>query len=246
MIELVDMCSLQDPAHVDFKKMKDSGVRGVYLKSSQYSGSEDPTFDIGVERATAAGLVCGPYHFAYCGSDAATQMAFFWKASRGLGSKPGELPPLIDWEYAVNDSAGRPLSKLAVVEWLLKALQSAKTIWYPDSDRKPSAYTFPEFALEHAAELASQPLLGNYPLTLAAYPSLIVPRDPPKPWTAVTVHQYAGNDGRVPGVATACDRDRFMGTEEDFQAYIGNSADLTLPVQETSGGIIHPLPGDEV
>src|SRR3954464_9507925 len=107
VIELVDMCSLQDPAHADFRKMKDSGVRGVYFKSSQYSASEDPTFDIGVERATAAGLACGAYHFAYCGSDPYNQMAFFWKASRGLGAKPGELPPMIDWEYAKNDSAGQ-------------------------------------------------------------------------------------------------------------------------------------------
>lgn len=219
-IELVDMCSLQDPERVNFNKMKDSGIRGVYFKSSQYSSSSDPTFNIGVERAKAAGLVCGAYHFAYCGSDPTDQAVFFYKACRGLGEKAGELPPMMDWEFANTGPDGQPLRKSDTVKWLVTAMAAMKTIWYPDNNRLPTIYSFPFFCderqpyLEQAGESLSQ-----YPLTLAAYPSVL---NVPKPWTKVTIHQYVGNGGRVPGVTTDCDRDRFLGTEDEFRLFLGH------------------------
>ncbi len=240
-IELVDMCSLQNPQYVDFDKMKASGVRGVYLKSSQYSGSADATFDIGVDRAMKAGLACGAYHFAFCGSNPAVQMDFFHRMSSGLGKRPGELPPMIDWEYAVNGLDGQPLVKSKTVDWALEALDAAKALWYPDSDRLPILYTFPYFAEQRQPWLGNATRLAEYPLALAYYPTIL---SVPKPWTVATIHQYAGDGGRVPGVSVACDRDRFLGTEEQFQAFLGyrepTGVKLVPDEAETgSGGIIH-------
>ncbi len=242
MIELVDMCSLQDPEHVDFAKMRDSGIRGVYFKSSQYSASKDPTFSIGVKRAKAAGLACGAYHFAYCGKPAAAQMAFFLAASDGLGAVPGELPPMLDWEFAVNGDDGRPLAKSDTVRWAMDAMDEAQELWYPNGDRMPTIYTFPFFAGERQPWLGQCSKLADYPLTLAAYPTLITP---PKPWDKVTIHQYIGNGGRVPGVTPDCDRDRFMGSEDDFQRFLGNITGKAVQDEEEtgSGGIIHPICG---
>lgn len=219
-VQLVDMCSLQDPERVDFNKMKDSGVRGVYLKASQYSQSTDPTFFIGCERATAAGLVVGAYHFAYCGKDAYQQMAFFYKACRGLGQNPGELPPMLDWEYAVNGESGLPIKKSDSVKWLVDGLAAMKQMWYPDNDRMPTVYSFPFFCDERQPWLEQQgESLSKYPLTLAAYPHIL---KIPKPWTKVTIHQYIGNGGKVPGVATDCDRDQFFGTDDEFRLFLGH------------------------
>ncbi len=244
-IELVDMCSLQAPDRVDFNKVRDSGIRGVYFKASQYSASDDPTFAVGVERAMAAGLVCGAYHFAYCGSDAIKQMEHFYKASGGLGSLPGELPPMLDWEFAVNGSDGKPLTKSGTVLWLAAALDHMWSLWYARGERRPTAYTYPFFADERQPWLSQVQTLASYPLTLAAYPSIT---KIPKPWDRVTIHQYVGNGGKVPGVPVDCDRDRFLGTEEEFQAFLGNTPGPTgnklVPDEVTtgSGGIIHPFP----
>lgn len=229
MIELVDMCSLQDPDKVDFRKMKDSGVRGVWLKSSQYSGSRDPTFRIGHQRAMEAGLDCGAYHFAYCGKSARAQMQFAYQSCMGLGSAKGELPFMLDWEYAENGEDGKLISEEDTVKWLVEAADEANRLW----GGKVIIYTYPDFSRQHQPYLASSGV-GKYDLCLAAYPNI---RTLPEPWNKVTVHQYAGNDGRVPGVAVPCDRDRFLGTELEYQGFLGY--DITKPVEEVSGGTIH-------
>lgn len=247
-IELCDMCSLQNPEHVDFEAMKASGIRGVYFKSSQYSSSLDGTFNIGVERAEKAGLVVGAYHFAYCGSDPWKQMAFFFAASRGLGSKEGELPPMLDWEFAKNGLDGTPLKKSDTVKWAVSAMAAAKMMWYPDNDRLPTLYTFPFFAYERQPWLGQEGSLAKYPLTLAAYPT--IPLELPKPWNKVTIHQYIGNGGRVPGVSTDCDRDRFCGSEEDFQRFLGyrepTGAKLVPDELDAGSGLIAKVMPDEV
>lgn len=232
MIELVDMCSLQDPHTVDFKKMKDSGVRGVWLKSSQYSGSMDPTFFPGGVRVMQAGLNLGAYHFAYCGRSAKEQMHFAFGACGGHGAHPGELPFMLDWEYAERGDDGKVISEEATVAWLVEAAEEASALW----GGKLIIYTYPDFARQHQPHLASSGL-EKYDLCLAAYPNI---RTIPKPWDKVTVQQYAGNDGRVPGVAVPCDRDRFLGSEEEYQGFLGY--DITKPVEEVSGGTVHAMP----
>lgn len=220
MIELVDMCSLQAPDRVDFARMKDSGVRGVWFKASQYSGSIDPTFDIGVERATKAGLLCGAYHFAFCGSDPIAQMQHFFKSAKGLGSHSGELPAMLDWEFSKNDNSGNPIPLSASVRWAEAAMAELVNLF-----GRGILYSFPYFLRERMVALQGSPL-GNYDLNIAGYNGLNAP--PPSlvglPWKLSRVHQYVGNGGVVPGVPTDCDRDRFMGTEEEFQEFIGNDA----------------------
>ena len=238
MIELVDMCSLQDPERVDFKKMKDSGVRGAWLKASQFSRSLDPTFGVGSTRAIQAGLNVGAYHFAYCGSDPVAQMKFAHNACAGLGTSDGELPFMLDWEFAETGSDGKRLTPEAVVDWLWAAAEEANVLW----KGKVIIYTYPHFALRHQPFLANSGM-EKYDLCLAAYPAI---RNVPSPWPHAKVHQYVGNGGKVPGVATDCDRDRFLGTEEEFQFFIGyrpgGGAKVVPDEAETgSGGIIHPL-----
>ena len=240
MIELVDMCSLQSPATVDFEAMAKSGIRGVWFKATQYSGDVDNTMRIGVIRARAAGLHCGVYHFCYCGRDPYAQMVHFWKNSVVdgvvVGSEPGDLPPMIDWEYAERGDDGQVITELDTVKWLEAAAPACKKLWYPDNDRKPTIYTYPDFARQHQPFLGKSNVIGDYPLTLACYPNLL---PAPKPWDRVTVHQYIGNGGRVPGVTNDCDRDRFQGDDGEFDAFLGFPKDVTEPVSEFSGGIIH-------
>ncbi len=243
-VELVDMCSLQTPQHVDFNLMKEAGVRGVYFCSSRYSSSVDYTFDEGVEKAMRAGLVCGAYHFAFCGSDPEKQMEFFYKQSSKLGQEANQLPPMLDWEFSVNGTDGQPIKKSDSVIWALKAMDAMWNLWYSLGVRRPTLYTFPYFAAERQPWLGMTPELSAYPLTLAAYPT--IGKQIPRPWTKATIHQYIGNGGRVPGVKVDCDRDRFLGSEDDFQRFIGNtvtpgSQRIKSEAETGSGPVIHPF-----
>jgi len=243
VIELADMCSLQALARVDFDKVRDSGIRGVWFKASQFSSGTDPEFAVGVERATKAGLHCGAYHFCYCGSDPAKQMEHFLKVSGGLGKNPGELPPMIDWEFSKNDDKGYAIPPSASCRWLLEAARAAEALWYDQVDRLPILYTYPFFAQERQPFLGTLGELERFPLCLAAYPKLVTP---PRPWKEATVHQYVGNGGKVPGVPVDCDRDRFLGDEAAFQRFLGYSEPSGVKVvpdeaETGSGGIVHPL-----
>lgn len=215
MRELIDLSSLQET--VDWEKVAASGIEGAYIKSSQYSGTWDYQFGTYVSGATRAGISCGAYHFAYCGSDPAAQARFFFKASDGLGSKPGELPPSLDLEFAKN------IPPKDVVDWAVAFMKEAERCWYPGNDlreaagqkvRRPIIYTFPYFAQ------SLQPFLGEseltkYPLWIATYqaegPKL------PTGWSDWALWQWIGNGGQVPGIGRDCDRDKFKGDWDEFR-----------------------------
>lgn len=243
MIELCDMSSIQQLDQVDFHKVKASGIRGVWFRCTMYSGAHDDFYDIGAFRAHDAGLAVGAYHFCFMGSDPISQMEHFYARSQAIGSQPGDLPPMIDWEFCKNDRFGKPIPKDYSVAWLLAAAQRATELWYPakggSGDRLPLIYTYPYFAAERQEYLTRTTALTKYPLVLAGYKC---PQPKPiKPWQNVTVWQYAGDDGRVPGVGGACDRDRFLGDEDAFRRFLGLEATSVPSELETgSGGIVRP------
>lgn len=251
-IDGIDLCSIQVARGMpDFRRVRDAGFEFAYVKSSQYSSTRDHQFDRIVEAATKAGLNCGAYHF--CSQAATTdagggwimtnpeeQMEFFYKASSGLGKNPGELPPMIDWEYCTKPS------KNLCVDWLVGAAAKAEKLWYPGNDSKdafdqgkkpryPVIYTFPWYAESHQPDLGNQALLKDFPLCFASYKSQgqkLLPWYPksgeaplhkvPKPWDKALLVQYSGDNGLpVPGIDVTTDRQVFTGTGEDWELFLG-------------------------
>lgn len=253
-INLLDMCAIQDDPYasgqhlVDFQKVKKAGFEGVYLKSSQYSKTRDYCFESMRDRALAAGLRVGAYHFCAHDTDPKEQMEYFYRVSGGLGKKPGELPPMLDWEFCTPSKyKDHPAH---CVRWIEEASHYAEGRWYPDNDRMrirrfPVVYTYPFYASGHQPELkGSGDTLGTYPLCLASYKSdhkgQLVPWLPledqtslhpvPLPWLQNRLWQYSGNKGlKVPGVPGDCDRQLFNGTSGDWAEFLG----LDRPAHQT-------------
>jgi len=241
----IDISSIQGT--IDPQKIKDSGIKFAYVKSSQYSSTVDSTFHGYVGQLKSVGILVGAYHFCFQGSDPEKQMEHFFRASDGLGKEPGELPPMIDWEFCRNDSAGNPLSSKQCVDWLKAAAAKATKLWYPgnaelilagEMPRKPVIYTYPYYGDQHQPELGLAEELSSYPLCLASYKSAgmeLLPWDPlkegkykplhklPAPWKDWTLWQYSGNKGmKVPGVIPDCDRQLFAGGTEKLLRFAGH------------------------
>lgn len=251
-IDGIDLCSLQCPNGIlpDFEATARAGFEFVYIKASQYTSTRDDKFPLLVKAAKAAGLTVGAYHFcsqshiglngAWQMTDPAVQMKFFFDTCEGLGSNPGELPPMIDWEFCTKPAPSQ------CVDWLDRAARAATELWYPLNDseaareqgwkkRFPVIYTYPDFARRHQPALGNSTPLSEFPLCFASYKSKgpkLVPWYPangeapihkiPSPWERALLVQYSGNNGLpVPGVTGYCDRQVFTGTGEDWEGFVG-------------------------
>ncbi len=229
-----DLCSIQDAYKpVDFAAAKSAGFDFVYIKSSQYSRITDGKFSSLRDRAIAAGLAVGAYHFCSHDTDPVEQAEFFYRASEGLGSKPGELPPMLDWEFCTPSKyVDHPAH---CVRWIEVCASRVTQLWYPNNaqdqldgylPRKPTVYTYPNYSANHQPALSKSDV-WQYPLCYASYTkgTALGPGRPvhalPLPWDLWALCQHKGNDGRVPGVAGACDMQVFNGTSADFALFRG-------------------------
>lgn len=223
----------------DFKKVKEAGFEFVYIQSSRYSRTQDVPFGRALDAARNAGLRVGAYHFCSHDTDPVSQAEFFHRVSGGLGSKPGELPPMVDWEFCTPSKyTNHPQH---CVTWLERFLEHATLLWYPDNERmrtprRPVVYTYPFYSKGHQPALGGSDGLGAFPLCYASYKAgpdgKLLPWLPgetdvpvhalPAPWKAWALWQYSGDRGlRVPGVSGYCDRQLFNGSSGEFAEFLG-------------------------
>lgn len=227
----------------DAKAIKDAGFEYVYVQSSRYSSTPELSFEKTVDLLRTAGLRVGAYHFCSHDTDPVKQAEFFYKASRGLGSKPGELPPMVDWEHCTPQRY--PNHPQHCVDWVTQNLQSVTRLWYPDNHdrvirRYPVLYSYPVYCGSHQPALACS-RLNEYSLCYASYKSVYdeskkahvlvgwlptAEQGPlhklPEPFTNWTLWQYSGNNGlAVPGIRGDCDRQVFSGSSADFARFCG-------------------------
>lgn len=88
----VDVSEYQ--GNIDWKKLS-AGLDFAFVKATEGSGHQDPTFDANFRGAAEAGLVTGAYHFFSFESPGETQAENFL---RTVGSLSGRLPPVVDVE----------------------------------------------------------------------------------------------------------------------------------------------------
>lgn len=264
MIDGIDVSYAQTQHNIDWEKLTHTTMnpkdpwgdpcRFIYIQSSKYSNVADGTFYKTSDRAYKVGLKRGAYHFCSQNHDAKVttdpqqQMEFFFKSCGGLGRNPGELPPMLDWEYsktiAQAGEEGRKARKWNV-QWLMKAALTAKELWYPrqNSHRRPIVYTYPWFAIEHKDYLQDCGIEEVADLCFASYKSGPItaankwgllpwyPTDSqlpihkiPAPWNRshLKLVQYSGDFGLpVPGIPGYTDRQMFLGSQGEFHDFCG-------------------------
>ncbi|HWB62166.1 MAG TPA: GH25 family lysozyme [Chitinophagales bacterium] len=90
-------------------------IRFAYLKATQGTTIQDNTFAKNREGATAAGIPNGAYHFFSIQTPAINQAFNFINVVHEL--KPGDLPPMLDFEQNVTpDKINHTLDEIGV--WL--------------------------------------------------------------------------------------------------------------------------------
>lgn len=189
---------------IDWAKVAASGRKFAFIKATESTGFNDPTFAHNRVQAAVHGIAVSPYCFYHYDARWSDEAHFFATAEGVL--RPGELPPMLDLE---QDGYRNRTNGVSIVDGTRQTLAWLVAI-HAKFGAPPIIYADRNFI----ATFLKDPRFGQYPLFLA---DLSPVPHPPAPWTKVTFHQYSWK-GRCPGVSGDCDMDRFMGTAAEFQA----------------------------
>ncbi len=100
----VDVSSYQE--NVDFSKLKEQHIDFAYIKATEGSSHQDPSFKQKWKDAKEAGMPAGAYHYFSYYSSGVTQAENYIKTVGDL--KGGRLIPAIDMELAVEEVQNPP------------------------------------------------------------------------------------------------------------------------------------------
>lgn len=176
----------------------------------------------------AAGMHAVPYLFLHPSQGNARLQVV--NLVRSLGNVwPGRVCLDIETRYDYE-------SNLEIISFL----ETAVSVCLEWGVLTPAIYSYRDYLARLQPDLAKSSLLASCPLWLAEYGGKqpwVPPPDyqphAPAPWSGATLHQYSGSRSvvngvvlseegyRVPGVFGACDRDLFLGSEEDLRAWLG-------------------------
>ncbi len=175
---------------IDFKKVKQSGIDIVYIRSSLGSSYVDPYLNQNYANAKSAGLKVGFYHFVTAENvlQAQNQAQFF--VSTIAGKEP-------DCKLAVDFEEFKSLTKSQINEITLAFAQKVEELSKKEVVIYANAYT---------ASSILQKELTKYPLWVAHW-------DVAKPSDSVLWSEWVGwqytSKGTVNGINTLVDKDYF-------------------------------------
>ncbi len=220
---------------IQWSRLPGAGVRFAIIRLSN-NMSLDTRFNENWAAARTAGVLRGAYHYFNPTTSATGQANFFVDhlLSRGFGD--GDLPPMLDIEYANVDTNGDGVNDRPSVS--ASAYQAAIRAWIDvirtRLGREPIIYTGGYYwdSWVQSAEWAANPLFH------AEYPNYSTRRSwgDPVPnggcaryvsnhWPRYTFWQYAGDNTIASSLggagtfgSTAVDMDVFDGTLEDLRA----------------------------
>jgi lysozyme len=180
-------------AGVDWKKVRESGVKYVWIKTTEGEDFKDSRAADHVRGAREAGLVVGGYHFLRprqrAGGAAAEVKDFVDRLKELNLLEKGCLRPVLDVESSV-------LSTNATKSYASDAITALRQ----QSGVKPVFYTFPSFMAEWPGGFNERADLwiAHYGVDKPIIPA---------PWTSYAAWQWTSR-GSVPGVPGNVDRNK--------------------------------------
>jgi lysozyme len=195
--------------NVDFAVAKrDGGVVAAFLKATEGATYLDPSFLSHYDKAAAAGLRIGVYHFGTA-RPAADQVGNFVNAVKRVAGSFDHLVPVLDLEH--NDpSPDNTMSPDLGVAWV--------EAFVKETGRQPMIYA--GAYLRDQGGATDRPALAAGPLWLAAYlkAPVVIPG-----WPNWTFWQFTGDRlgpwaGEVPGLGW-CDQSLFNGDAAALDAF---------------------------
>jgi len=191
--------------NVDLGKAQAAGIVGVIHKATQGTSMVDNMYDQNRQKAVAAGLLWGAYHFG-TQADGAAQADFF------LSKANADDQTLLVLDFEPNGNATMTLNQARAFILRIKEV----------TGRFPGLYSG-SLIKEQLGNQLPHPLFAQCFLWLAQYGP--APTHIPATWPAWTMWQYTdGNVGPQPHTVDGignCDRDQFNGTLEQLQQLWG-------------------------
>jgi lysozyme len=191
--------------NVDLTKAKAAGIVGVIHKATQSTSMLDNMYGTNRQKAEAAGLLWGAYHFGTKGDGAAQADFFLSKANAGPQT-------LLVLDYEPNGNSTMTLDQARAFVSRIKEVTGRFPGFYSGSLIK-----------EQLGGKPPDPVLSQCFLWIAQYGP--APKNIPATWPTWTFWQYTdGSVGPEPhsvdGIGN-CDRDQFNGTTEALQKLWG-------------------------
>jgi len=194
--------------NVDLNKAQQAGIAGVIHKGTQGTGMFDRSYTGNRQKAEAAGLMWGAYHFGTKG-DGAEQADFF------LSKINADEQTLLVLDYEPNGLRTMTLDQARAFVTRVNAV----------TGRFPGLYSG-NLIKEQLRSQPVDPVLSKCFLWIAQYGPQ--PKNIPPTWSSWTMWQYTdGVAGPAPHTVAGigkCDRDQFNGTLEQLQKLWGVAA----------------------
>ncbi|MDL2258958.1 LysM peptidoglycan-binding domain-containing protein [Eubacteriales bacterium OttesenSCG-928-K08] len=174
---------------IDFEKVRDAGIEAVYIRSSRGSSYIDPYFEQNYERARAAGLDVGFYHYVSATDveEGVLEAQFFTSVISG---KQAQLLPVMDYEDYSNVERTNEVGMAFLQE--MQRLTGLKPVLYASASHARDQWS---------KEIADMTLLW------VAHWGVSQPKDNDK-WDSWAGWQYSST-GRVSGISGDVDMDWF-------------------------------------
>lgn len=198
----------------DWELVAADGIRFAWMKATQGTTGQDPTFARNWRESRAHGVLRGAYHFLSPDTPPTPQAENYLRTVGDLGSD--DLHPMLDVEVDRGKSAAIILAY--ALEWTEHVEKRL--------GRPVVQYTYPSFWRDKLGQPTPHPL-GTRPLWIAHYvvdPNTGKVYNLKSPYTPITwadwaIWQTSGNKGpRIPGIPVDVDRDVFWGSERGFRA----------------------------
>ncbi len=201
-------------AGIDWPKVRATGQRFTFVKTTEGESYTDPTFEDNWKGAKAGGLLRGAYCFFHPNQDAKKQADRFVSVLQ-TENDPGELPCVLDLEVTDGIAKDKIIAKAKT--WL-DAVEQAL-------GRKPIIYSGVSYLETNFSEVGGGPpawtrdyafWLGWFPTQYSPGMSPLMPRG----WFKWAFWQYSGKS-TVNGINTAVNLDLFNGTLDELYRFAG-------------------------